>query len=256
MKTSCIIIVILLLNNGVLLAEDRGKNMHQSISLKSSFIQIRDEFNYGLVHNGLDISGEYTLTLSGEKNTFMYHAGLSFGANYKQGLGLAWSFKPLDIYYGFRLDHHSRVSLTLGPYVAGYYMWQLYPELQSGKMFWISSYEIGPRILMSLPLKSRTLHFSFSNSLVSLNSRPEWRTEEYFYSLTFADFITNPHSNMTFGYLEVFNHTQILLGLSHADKKMSVAYEFNFIGYQESPTFKYVSHSIVLKWKIGKNIKS
>jgi hypothetical protein len=257
MKTTSVIIVILLLNTIGLSAQDPGKKMHQSISFKSGFIQIKDEFNYGLVNNGLDLAGEYALTLPGVRKTFAFKAGLSFGANYKQGLGLAWSCKPLDVYYGFRLNNNPLVPLTLGPYVAGYYMWQLYPELQSGKMFWLSSYELGPRILISLPVKNRTLHLSVSSSLASLNSRPEMKTEEYYYSLTFADFITNPHSNMTFGFLDVFNHTQFILELADPDKKMSVAYEFNYIGYLNPPNFKYLSHSILLKWKIGtKKLKS
>jgi hypothetical protein len=251
MKTANILSVILLLNAGGLFSQDMGKKIQHSISFKSSFIQIKDEFNYGLVNNGLDLAGEYSLTLSGERYTIAYKAGLGFGANYKQGLGLAWSFKPVDVYYGFRLNNSPSVPVTLGPYLAGYYMLQLYPELQSGHMFWFSSYELGPRLLVSQPLKGRILHTSVSSSMASLNSRPEVRTEEYYYSLTFADFVRNPHSNMIFGFLNVFNHTQFILELAAPDKKGSIGYEFNYMGYLNAPTFKYVSHSIILKWKIG-----
>ena len=256
MKTANIIGVILLLNAGGLIAQDIEKKMQHSISFKPSFVQIKDQFNYGLVNNGLDLAGEYAMTLSRERYTLAYKAELGLGANYKQGLGLAWSFKPLDVYYGFRLNNHPRAPLTLGPYAAGYYMWQLYPELQSGKMFWLSSYEVGPRFQISLPLKGRFLHLTVSSSLASLNSRPELRTEEYYYSLTFADLVRKPHSNMTFVFLDVFNHTQFILELTDPNKKFSMAYEFNYIGYLNAPGFKYMAHSIFLKWKIRtKNLK-
>ena len=123
-------------------------------------------------------------------------------------------------------------------------------------MFWLSSYEVGPRFQISLPLKGRILHLSVSSSLASLNSRPEMKTEEYFYSLTLADFVRNPHSNMTFGSIKDFNHTQLILELADPDKKFSMGYEFNYMGYLNAPTFKYMAHSIILKWKIGtKNLK-
>jgi hypothetical protein len=229
------------------------KKLHHSISFKPSFIQIKDEFNYGLVHNGLDLAGEYSMSLSGERYLFEYKAALCFGANYKQGLGLAWSFKPFDLFYSFRLNNNPSIQLTLGPYSAGYYMWQLYPELQSGKMFWLSSYEVGPRFRISLPLKERILHLSVSSSLTSLNSRPEMTTEEYYYSLTFADFVGNPHSNMSLASIKDFNHTQLLMELADPDKKFSMGYEFTYLGYLNAPTFKYMAHSIILKWKIGTN---
>ena len=251
MRTSYIITVMLLLNAGGIFAQETDKKIHHLITFKPSFIQIKDEFNYGLVHNGLDLAGEYSLSLSGERYSFEYKATLSFGANYKQGLGLALSFKPFDLFYGFKMNDNPSIQLTLGPYTAGYYMWQLYPELQSGKMFWLSSYEVGPRFRIPLPLKGRILHLSVSSSLASLNSRPEMTTEEYYYSLTFADFVRNPHSNMTLVSIKDFNHTQLLMELADSDKKFSMGYEFNYMGYLNAPAFKYMAHSIIFKWKIG-----
>jgi len=230
--------------------ENSRKNTH-AISLKSQFIQIKDEFNYGLVHRGLNLAGEYTFVSHRDRNIFIYQAELGFGANYNQGVGMIWSLKPFDLFYGFNLYKDQARPVRLGPYLAGYYKWQLYPELQSGHMFWISSYEIGPRIEVSLPVKSRILHMTLSTSLASLNSRPEYKTEEYYYSLTFSDFVRNPHTNMTFGTLNTFTHTDLRLELAHPDRGFSIAYEFEFMGYLEAPTFKYIAHSINLIWKLG-----
>jgi len=253
MKTVLILIVLFLLKNEGLIAQVTGRNIHQTISFKSKFIQIKDVFNYGLVNNGLNLGGEYSLVSITESSAVIYKAEVDFGVNYNQGLGLNWSFKPLDLFYGFRLNKNPEIPVILGPYISGYYKWQLYPELQSGKMFWQSSYELGPRLMFSLPYKRRMFSFSFSNSIAGFISRPEAKTEEYFYSLTMADFIRNPHSNMTFGFQNVYNHFNVILEMSDRNKKLSINYEFEYMDYLNAPAFKYLSHSINLKWKIGNN---
>ena len=237
---------------GMLLsAQETSTKKEHSLTIKSQFIQIKDEFNYGLVHRGLNLAGEYTYTRLSEKNKFSYQAELGFGANYNQGLGMIWSLKPLDLFYGFRINADPKLPITLGPYLAGYYKWQLYPELQSGHMFWMSSYEIGPRMELSLPVKNRLLHMSLATSLASLNSRPVYVTESYYYSLTFSDFVRNPHTNISFGSLNTFTHTDLRLELAHPEKSFSIAYEFEFMGYLKAPEFKYIVHSINLIWKLG-----
>ena len=235
----------------ILPAQDRGHKNEHTLSFKSQYIQIKDEFNYGLVNRGLNLAGEYSLVSRIDRNILSYQAEIGFGVNYNQGLGMIWSLKPFDLFYGFRVNHNADMPITLGPYLSGYYKWQLYPELQSGHMFWVSSYETGPRFQISLPLKSRILHVILSTSVVSLNSRPEYITEQYYYSLTFSDFASNPHSNMTFGSMNQYNHTDLTVELIRSGKGFSFAYEFEFMGYFDTPAFRYMAHSVNLNWILG-----
>jgi len=253
MKTKLIpiLIVLLMLKSGVVFSQDSERQIHHSISFKSKFIQIKDEFNYGLVNNGFDLGGEYSLVSGTEKNTIIYRTELDFGANFKKGLGIAWSIKPVDLFYGFRLNRNNEIPVTLGPYIAGYYKWQLFPFLQSGKMIWISSWELGPKLMVSLPYKNKIINVSLANSMAGFVSRPVMKTEEYYYSLALSDFISNPHTNMTFGLQNVFNHTNINVELIDKRKRRSVNYEFEYIGYMNEPTFKFISHSVNIKWKLG-----
>jgi hypothetical protein len=253
MKTTSVLLIIILLNADALFAQDTGREIYHAITFKSRFIQLKDEFNYGLVHNGLYLGGEYSMNSETDKAAFIYKAGFDFGASYKKGLGMIWSFSPFDLYYGLSLNRDPEMKIKLGPYTAGYYKWQLYPELQSGKLFWISSYEVGPRLLISLPYKNKIFSASVSGSIVSLNSRPKVKTEEYFYSLKLGDFIRNPHSNMTVGLQNVFNHVDVILELKDRDKRRSICYEFEYISYASAPAFKYITHCINLKWRIGNN---
>ncbi len=250
MKLRLVAILGILFYAITLRAQYGDKGIEHAISFKPGFHQIKEEFNYGLVNNGLFLAGEYALFYPSGRNCFIYEAELGFGMNYRQGLGMIWALKPFELLYGFRINDNPDLSITLGPYLSGYYMWQLYPELQSGHMFWISSYELGPRIMISLPVKGRTLHFSFSNSVASLNSRPEMGKEEYFYSLTFSDFVRNPHSNMTLGSVNVYNHFDVKLDWSDPEKRFSLGYEFEYMGYMDTPKFSYMSHSLNLKWEL------
>lgn len=247
------ILLAILCSALMLEAQDASRKKEHRLSFKSQFIQIKEEFNYGLVHRGLNLAGEYSFSLLTEKNEFSYRAELGFGANYNQGLGMIWSLKPLDLYYGFRIKTNHNLAITIGPYLAGYYMWQLYPELQSGHMFWISSYEIGPRLELSLPVKNRILHMSLASSLASLISRPEYATESYYYSLSFPDFVRNPHTNMSFATLNTFTHTDLRLELAHPERSFSIAYDFEFMGYLKTPEFRFLVHSINLIWKLRTN---
>lgn len=244
-------IIGLILFSAVLVAQDTGREPVHSLSFSPGFIQIKDEYNYGLVNSGLNLAGRYAMTLTTGRNTLAYKAELGFGMNYNNGLGMAWSLKPFDLLYGFGLYNDPACKVTLGPYVSGYYLWQLYPELQSGHMFWFSSYELGPRVLVSAPVKSRILNISLSGSVAGLNSRPDRTSEEYYYSLTFSDFAGNPHSNMKFGSVNVFNHFHLMVEWVIPDKKFTVGYAYEYIGYGEFPAFRYSLHSIELNWVIG-----
>jgi len=243
--------VCLILTSSALNSQHNNREVGHYIKFKPQFLQIKDEMNYGLVHNGLNLAGEYARVSSAGSNTFIYSAEIGFGVNYRQGIGMAWSFTPADLYYGFRLNKKSEIPVVLGPYIAAIYKWQLYPELQSGHMTWFSSYELGPRLLVSLPVQGKTVNFELSGSMAGLNSRPEPLTEQYYYSLTFVDFVKNPHSNMDFGSLNQYGHIHFVARLPNPDRKLSFAYEFELFIYTNAPSFKYLTHSITLNWKPG-----
>jgi len=237
-------------------AQETGQKLIHQVSFKTQFMEIKDVYNYGLAHRGLNLAGAYTLTSASDRNTFSYDAEIGFGVNYNQGVGMAWSFKPFDLFYGLRLNDNPNLILMLGPYMSGYYQWQLYPELQSGHMLWFSSYETGPELWASVPLESQLLTVSVASSLFSVNSRPQASPETYFYSLTFSDFVSNVHSDMKFGSLKSFWHFQIHLALSNPDKNLSIGYQFEYMGYSEYPEYQYMIHSINLIWRVGNKNKN
>jgi len=244
--------VCLILNSLSIFSQQEKPDVSHNITFKPQFLQIKDGFNYGLVHNGLNLAGEYSRISSAAYSTFIYSAEIDIGAVYREGVGLIWSLKPADLFYGFRLNKQSEVPVVLGPYMLAIYKWQLYPELQSGHMFWFSSYELGPQLLVDVLVKEKRINFELSFSLAGLNSRPEPATEQYYYSLTFADYVKNPHSNMSFGSVNQYGHIHFVAQLSDPDRSTAFAYEFEFFNYRTEPMFKYISHAITFQWKLGK----
>jgi hypothetical protein len=256
MKTRNLIALLFFLMTLEGMAQEADRELIHQVSFKTQYMQIKDGYNYGLAHRGLNLAGAYSLSFEPGKNRFSYDTEISFGANYNQGVGMAWSFKPFDFFYGFSLNDNPDMILMLGPYLSGYYQWQLYPELQSGHMLWFSSYETGVKIWASHPLESKLLTVSLASSLFSVNSRPQSSPETYFYSLTFNDFVSNVHSDMKFGSLKEFWHFQTQLALSGLGKNLSIAYQFEYMGYSEYPEYQYMIHSINLIWQVGNKNKN
>ncbi len=225
--------------------------VYQYMTLKTAFFQIKDDFTYGLVFNGVNLAGRYTLEKTTEKKTFIYAPEISLGANYNIGAGLSLGFVPIDVFYGYQTDIIPSKPSILGAYFSTNYNWQFYPELQGGQMYWFTSIEIGPQFVLTLPVRKTSLKFIFSNSVAGFTSRPKPQTESYFTSRKFSDFVSNAHSNLQFGSYNSFNHTYFEVELLRKDKKLSFAYAFEYYGYYNEPGLNFVSHAINLIWKIG-----
>lgn len=244
-------LIFLLVSTGAA-AQEAERAIDHQLSFKTQYFEIKDAYNYGLAHRGLNLAGAYTLSFEPGRNRFSYDAELSFGAVYNRGVGMSWTFKPYDLFYGFRLNQNPDLILMLGPYTSAYYQWQLYPELQSGHMLWFSSYEAGIKFWGAYPLKSKRLTVSLASSLLNLTSRPQSSPETYFYSLTFNDFAGNVHSDMKFGSQGDFLHYQVQAMLSGLGKGFSIAYQFEYMGYNEQPEYQFLIHSINLVWQLGR----
>ena len=249
-----ILFLFFLLGSLTSVAQEKVFIKEHTITFKPQFFQIKDAFNYGLAHSGLNLNAGYTFTRTGANLMFTFSPDLSFGVNYNQGVGLAWHLRPVDLYWGFRLPVNTFITdLYVGPYAAANYQVQLYPELQSGHMFWFTTLEYGPRIKMNLPVLNHEFRITVTNSLAGWTSRPKPSTETYFYSLRFSDFVDNPHQNLNFGSYDIFNHSQLSIEtIRREGKRLTLGYEFDYIGLFYNPEVHYLAHSISLTWKIGK----
>ncbi len=251
MRTRYLSTVIFLCMAGMVHAQEGPEGPDHSMSLKISYLQVKDQFNYGLTFGGLNLAGVYELRYFAGRMELGYRAELGMGAVHNKGLGIQLNLKPLVGFAGFRLTGGSERKLLLGPYLSAYYLWQMYPELQSGHLFWFASYELGPRLETMLPFKGFGLRISVSMALAAFNSRPQFQTEQYYYSSTLSDFFRNPHTHMKAGFPGSFNHAEFCIDLNRPNRSISFGYHFEYIGYRDAPTFRFMTNSLILKWMIA-----
>lgn len=236
--------------------QDSTHYKQHRLGFQTQFFQVKEGANYGLVFNGLNLVIAYDFVTEANKRLTTYSADLAFGVNFNKGTGLNWHFKPVDFFYGFEIVNKTQQKLHLGPYVAANYQWQIYPELQSGHMFWFSIIDIGPKAVYRMPIGNKNFKISLSNSIAGFASRPVPSTETHFYSFQFSDFLTNAHKNLEFGSFDLFNHTNFEFEWLKVNKKrLSIAYEFEYFGYYKDPKLSYLTHAINLYWKLGKHKK-
>ncbi len=247
-RTILVFLVVSTFLTSVTFAQD--PDVKHSIIFKPQFFQFKDSFNYGLVFSGLNLTGEYSLRRETENGILNFSPKLAFGANYNKGIGLAWQLRPLHFSYTFDIGSN---GVKLGPYISSNYQWQLYPELQSGHMFWFSSFEIGPVVELDVEVRGRSLNIQATNSFLGWVSRPEPNpnSESYFYALSASDWLSNVHKDLSFGFNNFFNHTIIVVSMPTSGKT-TWGYEFEYFGYYKNPDIKYIVHSINMKWSLGK----
>lgn len=222
-----------------------------SLLFNTSFTQFKDQFNYGLVHSGGNFKFGYQYIKPINKNRLEYNTDLSFGAMYNKGIGINIGFKAVDLSYHFQIYKNLTDQIYLAPYYSMNYSWQMYPELQSGHMLWMSSFELGAKLSYKSSIDGRNIILSLSSPIIAFTSRPKFQTETYYYSLAFSDFVENVHRDMKLNSQDVFNH--IIFSIEHTpeDSKFSYAYNFEYINYNIEPYFKKINHSISLFWRLG-----
>ena len=253
MKKYSILVLVCLLGTGQVFAQPGKITSTHLLGFGLQYHQIKESANYGLVNQGLNLSLNYDYQKLKINRIFSYTPIIAFGPNYRNGLGLNWHFKFVDFYYGYKICNKDNRSLYLGAYTSINYLLELYPEMQSGHMFWFTTMEIGPKLQWLLNFGERKVTVKASTSVAGYTSRPEESTEQYFYSLNLGDIISDSHSNLQFGSFNNFNHTFLEVSYANPVKnKLSLGYAFEYFGYYNAPTYSYLTHSILLKWQLGK----
>ena len=246
-----VFVIVLLLNFHFLKAQEVSKSHEIGFGLQ--YVEIKEGTNYGLVNQGVNLSVNYHYSRDQELKRFRFSPSINLGANYRQGIGLNWHFNLIDFTYTYMICDKDNRNLNIGPYLASNHFYQLYPELQSGHMFWFTSFEIGPKLEWNLYLGAKHIEIDGLISIFSLNSRAQQLREEYFYSLNFWDILTESHSDMSINSINNYLHIKLSARSKFkSNGKMKLGYSFDFYNYTRSVPFTYLTHSIILSWILGK----
>jgi hypothetical protein len=233
------------------ISAQRRKRSYSSSSLylEPQFFLLKDENSFGQVFMGPNFSLGYNQIRQSIYGFSRYEAVLSAGAAFSgETTGLNLQFKPLDLAGGWPLIDDDDISLYLGAYVAINYYLQIYPELESGHIFWFTFIDAGPRMILDKNFKKQKIRFQFANSIVGLASRPDGLEDTYYHELHAVDIISNMHSNLQAGTFNLLNHTDLEVEWRNLSKKgSSIAYCLEYFGYYGDGRLDYLVNSISIR---------
>ncbi len=239
-----LLVIFLFLNIFILSAHESYDFKSLYLSLTTSYMELKDDINFGLTYIGPDAIIGFGYKEKDENKIINYE--FSFGAGgklFSESWGFRWEISPADFSYSFNILNKEKVSLYLGPGLNIKYGIQNYPDMHSGWLNWMTSYNLGINTEIYLKIGKGSFKVQFRNSLLSLTSRPELERDQYYFSLELSDIISDTHSNMSltpfFQYLETGLNVEMLLGENH-----TLALDLQYNGYFIEPLYKELFFSI------------
>lgn len=227
------------------------------LSIGLSYLELKDEFNYGIVFRGPDIRTSYEYESVDSSNHFNYTFSLGGGGKTAKGTWAGtWYLSPISTHYLWRLGNAEN-RFYLGPSFIAQYNIQNYPELHAGPIFWMTSYELGFQFSCFLATNGKLIELSLQNSLVSLTSRPSEERDPYYFTTSIVENFSDLHSDLTVSSFNKYIQTQLTasLHLKGKKRKKAISYSFNFLNYNESPNFTQLFHQFRYTWFFNQDIK-
>ena len=218
------------------------------ISVYAGFIQLKEELNQSMVYNGAQIGFHYQRNIFFKKWELRYKPKIAIGVTFNRGMIAAnFNFVPVDfsgIVPVFQNDKH---TLRVGLNFAANYGYQFYPKQLGAHLFWNSEIGIAPCIEYDYQWNNNRIKIFLQNSIAGFVSRTKEVTP-YFYSVTFSDFFTQPHSNMKFGSFDKYNHTNVSIAYTpNISKGHSIILGVEYIDHYFSNRFQSLNY--YLQWK-------
>ena len=243
-RTLLILAVILcaLLSNKVY---SQNKN---KIAISTGFLQIKDDFNQGMVFNGAMMNFQYRHSLYFSSVELQYKPKMAIGVPLSKGMmAVNINIAPVDISCLTPVYNSEQHLIKIGLNFATNYSYQSYPDLHAGRLFWFGEIGFSPVMQYKYRWSKSIIGINLQNSILGFASRPT-SYNPYFYSLKFTDFLTNPHKNMQFGSLNKYNHTDLQIEyIPNKLKTSNFALGMEYIGAYYGT--HYQSLNYYLQWR-------
>lgn len=217
-------------------------------------LQNKEEFNHGIIFNGLEYGLGYGYSKNFGTNELKYEGSMKFGAlRGKDILGINIALSPINISYINRINETGKARLFIGADFNSFYSLSFYPDLQMGDDFWISYFSISPLVGVEYQMKNEKLILKVSNSLLSMSSRPDVEKDEYYFSLRAKDIISDLHSNIKFNLPNNLNIFKLEADyvFSVLKTRLAVAYYFHYLDYSDHPKLREMNHGLKIKYFLG-----
>jgi len=242
------ILFILLVISYALLSNEAYSQSKNRIAISTGFLQIKDDFNQGMVFDGAMINFQYQRSWNFSSVELLYKPKIALGMPFDKGImAVNIDFAPIDISCFAPVYNSEQQSIEIGLNFATNYSYQSYPDLHAGRLFWFSEIGLSPVVKYRYRWSESIIGVNLQNSLLGFVSRPT-DYNPYFYSLKLTDFFTNPHKDMQFGSFNKYNHTNLQIEyIPNVLKTNSFALGVEYIGVYYGEHFKSLNY--YLQWK-------
>ena len=218
------------------------------IAVSAEFVQVKDRFNHGMLFNGPQVGFQYQRLWNFSAVELSYNPKIALGIPFSREMAAVnINFTPIDascLRYVYQSDSH---SLKTGLNFATNYSYQLYPYLQSARLFWFGEIGFSPAIEYQYKWEERAIRINLQNSVFGFISRTN-DYDPYFFSLEFIDFFVSPHKNLQFGSFDKYNHAKVHIEYtSNTLNSNSLAFGMEYIGAYFNVHFQSLIYQ--LQWR-------
>lgn len=238
--------LFLLLAHTVVSAQpDENKSQ---VLIETGVFQTQHNLNYDLVFSGGYLGLGYQSEWWTDRTVLIYTADLRFAAMQNKGIAFHWQLSPVYLSYAWKID-----QLCIGPYTSLNYMWQQHPQVQGGRVFWLTAIELGLATQHTFHINQTWIKGKALTSVAGFCSSTSPSVEEHYFSLRFSDIIGSSHEN--FELHTVQNYIHIKIGAEVALKKtsrLSLGYDFEYYHSSSLTNVKVLFHSLLLNYLINK----
>ena len=224
----------------------------QSHTIVASFMQIKDEFNLGLVFSGVHLEYRYGLHWNINDHEIAYQPKIGFGIGFSRFDTMECykiNISPINVTWTVPVYNQKGHTIKAGANFAAHYNYYYWADMHDSPLFWNSEIGLSPVIRYSYQWNNRRINASLQNSLLGFTSRIKGY-DTYFWVLTWKDFFVKPHEDLKFGSFNNYNHTNISFEfVPNISKKHSFSYEFDYLGIFYGKRFDSINHSIL--WRMS-----
>jgi len=218
-------------------------------SVEGGYSAMKDQLNVGLVYDGVDVTGRFAERITVGNDYWEWGVQLGIGALFSRGMtAIDLHLEPWDFGYLWRVVD-SDWQLYLGPGITGSYRTYVNPELHSGSFFWYTHYDLQLRIAAEATVFDQRFRAALNSTVASLASRPTSMPDPYFYNWEFLKMMDRAHSNMTFGSLDVVQHTDLQVEWwVPGSSDLTLSYVLTYDEYTPAPSLTTLRHAVRVTW--------
>ncbi len=243
------ILFLIMISHSPLYAEAKKLKVKQSHEIVLGSLQIKEQYNLGMVFSGVQLEYRYGLLWELDKHKIRYQPKLGVGAAFNRGmLGVQIHFAPVNVMWTVSLYEKSGHTIKVGANFITDYNYHYY-QLNDGTLFWTAEIGISPILRYGYQWNNKGINLTLQNSLLGFTSHRQGY-DPYFWCFTWRDFVVNPNKNMKFGSFNHYNHTTVSLEfIPNVLRKHSIVYEFDYLGFYQGNRFHRINHNVI--WRIS-----